>query len=68
MYRCDYDDEEITGDLYEACVTNPYDRTDTVCVMWSCRRHARRLAAHTRRWWERWLEGEGALLGYRSLS
>lgn len=65
---CDFDDHRFVGEVYESRTGNWLIPGDMVCVMKSCRRHAPQLAAHPRRWWERWLREEGALLGYQTLS
>jgi hypothetical protein len=67
-YTCDYDDQEITGELFECRVTNPGDRSDMVCVMYSCAAHADEMGARSAAEWDRWLETEGRAQGYLFLS
>ena len=67
-YTCDYDDQEIIGELFEARIVNPVDRTDMVCVMYACSAHAEDLGAKSVDWWDRWLESEGRAEGFVSLS
>lgn len=67
-HTCDFDDHPFTGQVFECRTSNWLYAGDMVCVMHCCRRHARRMAGHTRAWWQRWLRREGAALGYTTLS
>jgi hypothetical protein len=67
-YTCDYDDQEITGELFESRIPNPGDPTDMVCVMYACAAHAEEMGAKSAAEWDRWLQTEGGACGYVSLS
>jgi hypothetical protein len=67
-YTCDYDDQEITGELYEVRVPRPSDPSDMACVMWSCAAHAEEMGAQSATEWDRWIETEGRAEGYLFLS
>jgi hypothetical protein len=65
---CDFNDHRFTGEVFESRTGNWLVPGDMVCVMRTCADHAEVLAAHPRSWWVEWLEGEGAAMGYTSLS
>ena len=68
MAICDFDFHEFEGEVYESRTGNWLVPGDMVCVLHSCAEHAETLAAHTRAWWERWLETQGRAWGYLTLS